>query len=140
MMRMTLIEKRSPLATEGRRVGTHHERRSLSQRELRSYDLPSSFGHSACELGWLARFRVSSYGPTEFRFRLLQPEAHIHVAVHRRRRHEMLVCLRLLPGAPIELPEAEVAVGLERAYAQFLGRHERLTIVCLGALDLGGIS
>src|SRR6516162_175205 len=79
-------------------------------------------------------------GWTEFRLRLLQPEAHVHLAVHRRRRREMLLCLRLLPGAPVELPEAEVAVGLERAHTHLLGRRERLTIVGLGTLGLGRIA
>src|SRR6516225_10575200 len=77
---------------------------------------------------------------TEFRLGLLQPEARVHLTVHRRRRHEMLLCLHPLPGVLVELTDAEAAVSLERAHTQLLGRHERLTIVGLGTLGLGGIA
>src|SRR5215813_876163 len=46
----------------------------------------------------------------QFRFRLVQPKAHIHLAVHRRRGREVLLCSVALTGAPVELAEAEVAV------------------------------
>src|SRR5437773_6574703 len=47
------------------------------------------------------------------RLRLLQPEPHIHLAVHRRRGGEVLLRLLALTRAPVELAEAEVAVGDE---------------------------
>jgi hypothetical protein len=52
----------------------------------------------SCERGRLTR-------------RLLEPELHVHLAVHRRCGREML--LRLLPSAraPVELAEAEVVGG-----------------------------
>src|SRR3989442_1145742 len=40
--------------------------------------------------------------------RLLQPEPHVHLAVHRRRGREVLVGLLALPCASVELPQAEV--------------------------------
>ena len=46
--------------------------------------------------------------------------------------------LRLLPsaGAPVELAEAEVAVGDERAHAARLGEGQRLAVVGLAALGV----
>jgi hypothetical protein len=79
-------------------------------------------------------------GRTEFRLRLLQPEAHVHLVVHRCGDRHVLGGLCLVTDAMEQLAEAGVAVGLERAHAQLLGRHERLTIVGRGALDLGGIA
>ena len=40
--------------------------------------------------------------------RLLQPEAHVHLAIHRRRRGEVLLRLLTLAHASVELAEAEV--------------------------------
>src|SRR5262249_3596283 len=48
---------------------------------------------------------------------LLQPVRHPHLAVHRRRGGEMLLRLLTLARAPVELAEAEVAVGDEGAHA-----------------------
>ena len=53
--------------------------------------------------------------------RLLQPEAHVHLAIHRRRRGEVLLRLLTLAHASVELAEAEVAVGDDRAHAQLNG-------------------
>jgi hypothetical protein len=39
-----------------------------------------------------------------------------------------------------ELPDAEVTVGLERAYAKFVGQGERLAVVVLGLIALGGLA
>ena len=69
---------------------------------------------------------------TKFRLHLLQPEAHVHLVVHRRRRHEMLLCLRLLPSAPIELAKAEVAVGGQRAHPELVGPGEGLIVMPFG--------
>src|SRR5262249_5871153 len=65
-------------------------------------------------------FRAGLY-PSFFRFRLLQPKRHAHVAVHRRRGGEMRLGVLVLARAPIELSEGEVAVGDQRAHAQFSG-------------------
>jgi len=48
---------------------------------------------------------------SHLRLRLLQPETHSHLAVHRRRGDEVLARLFPLARAPVEPAEAEVAVG-----------------------------
>src|SRR5262245_43366080 len=73
---------------------------------------------------------------------LLQPVRHAHLAVHRRRGSEMLLRLRALARAPVELAEAEVAVGDEGAHAARLGERERLAVmdlapVCFEAVGMG---
>src|SRR5262249_33506166 len=52
------------------------------------------------------------------RLSLLQPVRHPHLAVHRRRGDEVLLRLPALARAPVELAEAEVAVGDEGALAE----------------------
>src|SRR6266849_4307477 len=73
---------------------------------------------------------------THFHLRLLQPEPHVHLAVHRRRGGEVLLRLLPLARAPRELAEAEVAVGDERAHAAWLGERQRLAVVSLAALGI----
>src|SRR5262249_48350551 len=63
--------------------------------------------------------------------RLIEPECHAHVTVHRGRGGEMLLCQRALARAPVELAEAEVAVGGERAHAAWLGEGERFVVVAV---------
>ena len=46
----------------------------------------------------------------------------------------MLLCLVALAYAPIELAEAEVAVGDERAHPECLGERERVTVVAVSVL------
>ena len=60
---------------------------------------------------------------------LLQPEAHVHIAVQRYCGGEVLADLLLLLCTLIELAKAEVAVGDERAHPKPLGERERLTVV-----------
>ena len=43
----------------------------------------------------------------------------------------MLLCLLTLAGAPVELAEAEVAVGDEGAHPELLGERERVTVVAV---------
>src|SRR6266436_9043327 len=57
---------------------------------------------------------------------LLQPVRHTHLAVQRRRGREVFSGLLALAGAPVELAEAEVAVGDEGAHAEFAGKCQRL--------------
>src|SRR5262249_19390517 len=64
-----------------------------------------SLGICSCELSRLL-------------LRLLQPVRHPHLAVHRRRGGEILLRLLARTRAPVELAEAEVAVGDERAHVQ----------------------
>ena len=65
---------------------------------------------------------------SELRLCLLQPEPHAHLAVHRRGGSEARLGLRAIAGAPVELPEAEVAVGHERAHLEGLGEGQRLVV------------
>src|SRR2546422_10622603 len=67
----------------------------------------------------ITRPRSPSRRLSHLRLRLLQPEPHVHLAVHRRRGGEVLLRLLTLAGAPVELAKAEVAVGDERAHADF---------------------
>jgi hypothetical protein len=64
-----------------------------------------------------------------FHLRLLQPVRHPHLAIHRRRRGEVLSGPLALVGAVVELAEAEVAVGLQRTHAEFLSRTEDVRVV-----------
>src|SRR5262249_23539052 len=61
--------------------------------------------------------------------RLLEPEPYVYLAVHRRRGGEVLARLLALARACEHLPEAEVAVGDERAHAARLGEGQCLAVV-----------
>src|SRR5215831_21163529 len=61
---------------------------------------------------------VMNASSSQLRLRLLKPVRHAHLAVHRRRCGEVLVALLAIARAREQLPEAEVAVGDERPYAQ----------------------
>src|SRR5262249_46475643 len=65
-----------------------------------------------------------------------EPERHVHLAVHGRRDGEVLARLLALARARAQLPEAEVAVGDERAQAARLGEGQRLAVVGLAALGI----
>src|SRR5215470_14206526 len=66
--------------------------------------------------------------PSHLRLRLLQPVRHSHLAVHRRRDGEMLLRLLTLARTPVELPEAEVAVGDEGAHAELRGERQSVLV------------
>src|SRR6266853_5228968 len=70
-----------------------------------------------------------SVEPSHLLFRLLQPEPHAHLAVHRRRDGEMFFGLRVVARASVEVAEAKVAVGDEGTHAEFLAERQRLTVV-----------
>jgi hypothetical protein len=53
--------------------------------------------------------------------RLLPPEDHVHLAVHRRGGFQMLAGFLALAASSVESAEAEVAVGLQGAHAEFGG-------------------
>src|SRR5262249_31220963 len=72
--------------------------------------------------------------------RLLQPVPHPHLAVHRRCGGEVLLRLLTLASAPVELAEAEVAVGDEGAHAEFGRDNERRPVVAFGISRLGGLA
>src|SRR4029434_4496253 len=69
---------------------------------------------------------------------LLQPVRHPHLAVHRRCGGEVLLRLLALARAPVELAEAEVTVGDERAHAPRLGERPRLAVVAFSVLGAAG--
>ena len=51
------------------------------------------------------------------RLGLIQPESHVHFAVHRDRGRKVFAGLLMLACASVELAEAEVAVGDNRTHA-----------------------
>src|SRR5215510_13752610 len=82
---------------------------------------------------------IDSTESLELRLRLLQPVRHSHLAVHRRRGGEVLLRLLTLASAPVELAEAEVAVGDKGPHAQCLGQSQGLLVVGCGLLDIRGV-
>src|SRR5262245_55713737 len=60
--------------------------------------------------------------------RLFQPVRHPHLAVHRRRGGEVLLCLLALARAPVQLAETEVTVRDEGTHAAWLCERERLAV------------
>src|SRR5713101_4356591 len=81
-----------------------------------------------------AAHRVSRQLP-QLRLRLVRPEAHVHLAVHRRGRRQMLSSLVPLAGLPQELAEVKVAVGDERTHAELACQHQGLAVVAFRRLD-----
>ena len=79
-------------------------------------------------------------GRPQCRFRLLQPEVHAHLAVHRGRGRQVLLGLCAITGAPVELAGTEVAVGVERAHAEVGGQRVRVTVVGFCLRDTGRIA
>jgi hypothetical protein len=66
--------------------------------------------------------------------RLGQPEGHLHGAVERDGRGQGGAGLLPLTGLRIQRAETVVAVGLERAHAEFLGQGQGLPVVGFGRL------
>src|SRR5262245_8290936 len=83
--------------------------------------------------------RLAQASSLQFCSRVLQPELHVHLTVHRRRGGQMLLRLLALARAPVELAEAEVAVGDEGTHAEFGGKRHRLPVVVFGGLSVGWI-
>jgi hypothetical protein len=73
------------------------------------------------------------------RLRLLQPEAHVHLAVQRRCVSQVLAGLLALACVPAELTEAEVAVSDEWAHPQSFGNRERLPVVGLSSFSIKSV-
>src|SRR5712692_4650009 len=84
----------------------------------------------ASSLAWRARgfWRKASRSCLLLRVRLLQPEPHGHLAVHRCRDREVLLGLLTVARAPVEPAAAEVAAGDERAHAEVRGETHRPVI------------
>src|SRR6266851_10488803 len=77
---------------------------------------------------------ISRRGP-HLRLRLVQPEAHVHLTEHRRRRRQMLSSLLVLIGLPEEPAEVEVTVGGERTHAKLAGQSQSLAVVAFRRLE-----
>ena len=71
---------------------------------------------------------------TERPLRVLEPESHVHLTVHRRRRGQVLAGLRLVSSATVERAKAKVAVSDERAHAEFGRPRQRLLVGGFGFL------
>src|SRR3990170_701462 len=67
-------------------------------------------------------------------------QAHVHLAVHRCRRRQMLSGLLQVVGLPEELAEVEVAVGNERTHAEIAGQGQGLAVVAFRRLDSRSIT
>src|SRR5262249_23045040 len=75
--------------------------------------------------------------------RLLQPELHVHVSIHRHPNREVLLRLLALARATVEFAEAEMAVGDEWAHSKDVIGCEGFAVLSLGlhkrtAITLGG--
>src|SRR5258705_5885465 len=81
---------------------------------------------------------VSSRQRPHLRLRLLHPVRHLHLVVHRRRGGEMLTRVIPLVCPPVELAEADVAVGKERAHPELLGERQGCTVVALRVSTVEG--
>src|SRR5262249_20931750 len=79
---------------------------------------------------------ISGVERPQRRLRLLQPEGHAHLAVHRGGGGQMHLRLRLIARAPVELAEAEVAVGDQGPHVQFASERERRFKLGLSQIDL----
>src|SRR5215831_5916418 len=96
----------------------------------------SQLSHRNSYRGINSSSQLGSARRVYLRLRLLQPVRHPHLTVHRRRGGEVLARLLALARARAQLPEAEVAVGDERAHAARLGEGQRLMVVGLAALGI----
>jgi hypothetical protein len=102
----------------------------------------------AARKGWRSArcrhtLRDASAWQRQCRLRLLQPETHAHLAVHRGGGgRQVLLGLRAVPGAPVQFAKAEVGVGDEGAHAEVGGKRQRVAIVLDGPghlrVDRGG--
>src|SRR5260370_10377699 len=66
--------------------------------------------------------------------RLLQPESLVHLAVHGGRRRDVLLRLLESARAPVELAEAQMAVGDKGPHAALLGDRQRVAEMTLSFL------
>src|SRR5262249_30174663 len=84
------------------------------------------------------RFTCTSRRLRHRPLRLLQPQAHLHLAVHRGRGREVVAGLVGVADSTAEPAEAEVAVSDEGAHPQLAGERERVTVVAVGVS--GGVT
>src|SRR5262249_59120166 len=70
------------------------------------------------------------------RLGLVQPEQHVHVAIHRRGSREVLAGFTALAGASVELAEPQVAVGQDRTHAQLVSDGHGLPVRGFGSFRI----
>src|SRR5215467_13931244 len=122
-----LITNRAIAAVQNHELPLRLELRILTVMRLDSRARP----RGVCRVGSVGG---ASAERLPLRLRPLQPEPHVHLAVHRRRGGEVLTGSVAPPGAPVELPEAEVAVGEERVHPQLAGKCQCLAVVATSVL------
>src|SRR6516165_1533643 len=76
-------------------------------------------------------------GPPSGPLRLGQPEAHVHLAIHRGGGGQGLLRLCLVASPAVELAETEVAVGDERAHVELGRPRQRLLVGGFGFRHAG---
>ena len=103
----------------------------------------SAWGMVTCPLG-LTRLAAMICSPLcaschlrQRRFRLGQPEGHVHGTVQVDGRGQGGVGLLISTGLVVQPAQPEVAVGHERAHAQLLGQGQGLLVVGFGRRDIG---
>src|SRR5215831_2954397 len=74
------------------------------------------------------------------RFHLSEPEAHVHLAVHRPCGGEVLPGRVALAPMLLELSQTEVAVSFEGAHAELHRQGQRPEIVVFGRVEVGRIA
>src|SRR5881296_3628103 len=109
----------------------------------------SASSRRSCSVSLISAAFVTDFGPLDrragsgfipapsFALAMLQPVRHPHLAVHRRRDGEVLLRLLALVRVPVELAEAEVAVGHEGAHTELIGECQGLTVVIESVLGAG---
>jgi hypothetical protein len=106
------IMRSHPLSTKPHRV-IHPRPRNLTHwHKIYAIDctnIPTPPGAAACRCPGGSWPRLSQLA--RLRFRLLQPEVHVHFTVHRRGSGEVFAGLLPTAGALIQLAKAEVTVG-----------------------------
>src|SRR5439155_22048213 len=70
---------------------------------------------------------------------VLQPEPHIHLAIHRPRGVEVLTSRAATADTPIESAETEVTMGDEWTHAVSFGERQRLAVVSFGPLGVESV-
>src|SRR5215472_14744731 len=74
------------------------------------------------------------------RFRMVKPEGHLHLAVHRRRRRQMLSGLLVPAGLSKEPAQVEMDVSDEWTHLELCGQGQGLPIAALRRLDVRRVS
>src|SRR5207245_591872 len=101
---------------------------------------PAGAGTQAArELDGTTRSKAAASGVTvsselsKLRLCLVRPESHIHRAVHRQREPQVLFRPLPLADATVELAEAQMAVGDERAHSELLRQRKAVGVLLSSA-------